>query len=667
MPYRVKLPDVLEPVGDKCVPLFIPDDPDYTTMIVEHIRKLTLDHLYERDDENSALIVRDQWRERTFVPFIEAVINETGCAGGSENTGTCFRFDATNEIFQFYPNDPYTDPENLDDETQIASLLRWGRWDSADPTRDPFFELLVEKVSGFLGYFANDAMLQIDPAGIFANPITKLGNLIDIFTNFPFPYVLIEFSGTGELEVELLNVPLGGRAILIPDLDLSPSALWDTVVGFFDNGVELPPSWEFAELNRDVVSIPPETLASLTVEFEFTEDSDHTMHVVFIPTLNDEAPLLFPFGGIREIEACGNLVFKGGETGENYTKENYKLGSQVKRGFIMTTVDDICEGVVCAMEKAAQRFLLSSQASNILSGIEVDPDTGKVTVKPSTISSAPEVDAPDLQRADGAAFIQATKFSKVFADMNSKIGFTENILQKVVRSIVEVAEDAAEAAGLDAFVSAYKANTPGQTINASDLQEEIFCAGDFFTGVTNYALSLANENDLGRVLDLLANTPFKTAQKWYTEGLAFPRNDYLSYACYLVPALTITVPFADMKTSVGVQAPYVTPNTSGRRYRFEVSGNLVSDIGETYDGLYYDNGAGVLTQYTSNLWLSTLSIAPVNIPQYNFFVSGTTYAHEGTIATNGTNFQVISNSTVRQKNWISGELVVKIIDLGEDA
>jgi hypothetical protein len=612
--HKHNIPANLIPEGDLCVPLFIPHDTEYVSLVVRALRQLTLDRHYDRDENHSAIVVREQFDTRMYQPFIDALADGTPCGDGTDSS-TCFRLDATSEIFQWYPNDPFTDPDNLDDDKQIASLLRWNRWGGVDETAHPVFQELTDNLTGFLGYFESDAILSVDPAGLFANPITKLGNLIDIFTSFPFPYVMFEFSGTGQIEVEILNVPLGGTAVLIPNLDISLSALWDTLVSFVDDGVAIPQLWQFAETNRDVISVPPETLSSLTVEFEFTEDTDHTLHVVFIPRIDDAIPFVFPFGGIREVEACGNITFKGQETGNTYTSENYKVSIEDKKGFIMATTDDLYDALVRWTNERANRWLQGYSPDNIISGVTVDKDTGEITVTGGTGVIPPEYSTTEIEQKAGGYYNQAVQLKAVFDDANTQItaGWTQSNIEKAILFVIALPT-------FNVFTIAdYFTADPQISIDVNALAEQIFCAGDFRKGLFLYASDVNNhtESEFAYIIDLASDIPNKTISQWYFDGKNSPSNLYTSYECYRQPAISYTY---DLSNPVTLTPKlWYTAETTQRIYRVEIDVNqvFIDDNGHSFDGVYYVPSGGSPDNWCRlRLQQQSGALAPLVVPTY---------------------------------------------------
>jgi len=76
MPFEHKIPDTLNPTGDIVVPLFIPHDPQFVSLLLGAIATLESVEYYQRDpnyDDENAQEVVTQWRERTITPLIDAI------------------------------------------------------------------------------------------------------------------------------------------------------------------------------------------------------------------------------------------------------------------------------------------------------------------------------------------------------------------------------------------------------------------------------------------------------------------------------------------------------------------------------------------------------------------------------------------------------------------
>lgn len=79
MAYSHKIPDNLNPAGTICVPVFLPEDAEYISLFLYVVRTLTHDRHYQRDANNSALTVRDVWRQTTLNPLISVLANGIAC------------------------------------------------------------------------------------------------------------------------------------------------------------------------------------------------------------------------------------------------------------------------------------------------------------------------------------------------------------------------------------------------------------------------------------------------------------------------------------------------------------------------------------------------------------------------------------------------------------
>jgi hypothetical protein len=76
MVYEHKLPSVLNPSGDIIVPLFIPHEPSYISLLLGALSTLEQVEYYQRDsnfDDENAQVVAGQWRDRTITPLIDAI------------------------------------------------------------------------------------------------------------------------------------------------------------------------------------------------------------------------------------------------------------------------------------------------------------------------------------------------------------------------------------------------------------------------------------------------------------------------------------------------------------------------------------------------------------------------------------------------------------------
>lgn len=95
----------------------------------------------------------------------------------------------------------------------------------------------------------------------------------------------INFTGKGEVEVHLIKFPHAGACLLTLD----------------DN----PLSAVYTELDKDIVSVPPELLTTEIVEFKIETEGPHHIDVTMLPRFNDELLFISYGGGLRKVNFCG--------------------------------------------------------------------------------------------------------------------------------------------------------------------------------------------------------------------------------------------------------------------------------------------------------------------------------------------------------------------------
>jgi len=80
--YDHKIPDTLNPTGDICVSLFIPDDDEYLAIFLAVLRQLEDIEIYYEDEDGSdtsAQTVAGNFRDRTITPLIDALAAGEAC------------------------------------------------------------------------------------------------------------------------------------------------------------------------------------------------------------------------------------------------------------------------------------------------------------------------------------------------------------------------------------------------------------------------------------------------------------------------------------------------------------------------------------------------------------------------------------------------------------
>lgn len=584
------IPDVLIPPDDICVPLYLPHDLDYISIFLRQIRQLELDRMYQRDENKSALIVREQWRERTINPLIDALADGTPCGGGDDGI-QCFDVPTTNVAFEFYPNDPYTDTNN-DNGTTILSGLRWVYYGAVGIADLPFAGEQIEAVlSNITGYFPSDAFLFPDVTDSWLNPIDRLGDLVEALTNFFFPYVKFTCDGAVEVEIDLVKVPFGCAAIIIPDLDLSFDTVKETIIEFIDNDGDVPNFWRIVELNRDLVSVPPELDVIEKQEITFDSEGEHTIHIIFVPRLNDEIPFLNPFGGIRKIEVCGgNLV--NPETGEPITPIDYGDPINIKDGVItVSTVTDICNGVICAMEKAASRFL-SGQAGNVVGGVTIGTDGDIV------IDSGGGVGGIGASHNGGSSAVISGLYEmfdqfETWKDAVVSATMTASQFKLYAKAKYKFSGDIDTA--IDNLLAEFTTTSIWYTA-FSNGTEYLYCSGATKQNIVAWILDNTPVADTDNQIEIINALDSEQIDDWYNSGTDIPLTDYLGFECYIrepIVAVRDAASYLADETIVKTGTNWVF---SGNRYiKLTVTGKFISETLQREHDIFYQNNLATET------------------------------------------------------------------------
>lgn len=122
-----ELPDELNPTGDKCYPLFIPDDPQWRQLILGIIHQLA-DENYYRDlafVPNDVAEVCEQWIQRTLIPLVHAMNDASEC------------IDPVPETYQLFVERVTSTQSLLAAGSPNAIIWNGGSFDISNPTQFP--------------------------------------------------------------------------------------------------------------------------------------------------------------------------------------------------------------------------------------------------------------------------------------------------------------------------------------------------------------------------------------------------------------------------------------------------------------------------------------------------------------------------------------------------
>ncbi|MGB7340456.1 MAG: hypothetical protein WBC91_16280, partial [Phototrophicaceae bacterium] len=405
--------------------------------------------------------------------------------------------------------------------------------------------------------------------------------------------------------------PLGGRAFVMRDIDFTLQEIYEILSDTFSEGNEgILNSFSLVELNRDLTSIPFETASTQIQEYEFAEDDENTIRIVFLPAFNDEVPFLFPFGGIRSFRACGNVKVKSIE-GNTITRHS------IRQGAIMTTYNEMRDAFDDALDiheiRKSQRYLLA-QDGNIENGISISAGSleGGTSTPPkittlssgrSTTNSLPPGIA-DEAILYGAAYAVAQGFIDLVNAIILRKTTQSNTVDFVVRAlrrlfILTPVIDGIDAAN-DLITTDYEAAAASGTlaIGVDTLARFIYCGSGWTGGISQYIQSLedaqvTNAENIARFYEkLVANISNEQIEQWVDNGLNQPREGYQLAPCYRLPELVWDGVGNDFST-----IPLVNWNfTSPRLVILSFSGNLVYEGTGTVDPIWKKDANGNISR-----------------------------------------------------------------------
>jgi len=244
------LPDVINPLETMCVQIQVPKERFHIAAFRGALLNLASAAQWADDPDHTAKLVANVWRD-VINSMTEVCDGLTGCRDVRPQA----------PLVGWEPQDPYTQP----DFTPDGYLL------------PPFYIVTAGSIPNLLGFQVGDVLTDITRIPVGTGVITE--------PTSGWARFRVTVYGTGIVTLQLLNVPLGGYALVTEDDD--------------------PLSAVFVELNLDLIDLPPENNFVVGNEHRFTTEGEHHIDVTFLPRFNDEAPAVFWGGGIRIITICG--------------------------------------------------------------------------------------------------------------------------------------------------------------------------------------------------------------------------------------------------------------------------------------------------------------------------------------------------------------------------
>lgn len=254
-------------LGGALIPI-VDNDPDSGANIEnENVKENPYDGYVQRYDH-----IIDVWQALTFINNPE----DAYCyaPGIPEEGETCVDYAPSDGFISYAPNNPFLTPLLVPEGYLLP----------------PWYNNPLIPLPGVL---STDAMVNFLSFPILAN----LGDLVaEGLPRFHFA-----FTGSGEVEVELVRIPQGGLALITVDgggvgmfrevVDCSTVNLGNTLslAGIFD------------------IVIDGEGVETTTVEIRIADPGDHFVDVTFLPNIGTDI-LIGSGGGLRRISFCGDAT-----------------------------------------------------------------------------------------------------------------------------------------------------------------------------------------------------------------------------------------------------------------------------------------------------------------------------------------------------------------------
>lgn len=257
------LPSVIDPERI-CVQLQIPNDIAHIRAFWGILLELTLQWNWERDDAHTAKEVAAVWMD------VWRQAREQFYSGGCEGQPNCREYFPASPIFSYHPCSPYGGECEL----------------PAGYNNEPFTVVNSGNLSGIIGTWGLGYQIGDVYTDLLHLPDGDWSTILEGWRFFPRISVTTP-PGAGTVKIQFLNIPQGGRALVVLDDDFDLLNL------------------RLIELNKDLVSIPPETTVPFWYELEVSGEGEHLVEIAFLPTVDDTPIPIFFGGGVRSVELCG--------------------------------------------------------------------------------------------------------------------------------------------------------------------------------------------------------------------------------------------------------------------------------------------------------------------------------------------------------------------------
>jgi hypothetical protein len=252
------LPDPIDGYNLICVQVQIPDAPEYRRAFVGAITELAKWWTWEKDGnrlEKKAARAAKYWSD-ILTPQFEDTGFFHDCDGCPDCPPGCTIIPLYDSRIEWLPNDPFRTPNLIPDGYLLPP------W-----------------------YIAPAINLIGAPMGSIVTDFARITAIAGWALQYQVPRFRLTVNGSGVVRIHFVNVLQGGLAIIQVDGDIF--------------------SLEYVDLQKDVISVPPETAVELIVDLRLTADIEHFIDVQMYPRVDDSTIPVGFGGGVMEIQLCG--------------------------------------------------------------------------------------------------------------------------------------------------------------------------------------------------------------------------------------------------------------------------------------------------------------------------------------------------------------------------
>lgn len=270
---RLKPPQNIPPAGYRCLPVSIPDDNEYIAAFVGAVSKLARTSTWEFTDPARQHGAAEVWNG-VLAQLLETLSEGVGCEVPTCDEGGCIEIGAHHPALTYYPNNPITQPDFA----------------------GPYVDHVWTTGSGYIGAGPADSMIDI-----LAMAGQDIGTML---AGGIAPSIELNFTGSGEIDVQFLSTIQGGLVWGYPD---GNPLVGDLVNLQYTDIFSLAGTATLAEVFEVVFQADQEAFVT-THSWDFATTGPHTLTLIFFPSVEIEPPFLGVGGGLRSVQLCGDIT-----------------------------------------------------------------------------------------------------------------------------------------------------------------------------------------------------------------------------------------------------------------------------------------------------------------------------------------------------------------------